>query len=207
MQELSKLFGSSERVKLIRLFLNNPEMMYDIDEIEEKIKVKKEKLKIELFELEKSELIIKSKENFSIEYQSGSSIRSGTREYTCYKINKKFRFLQALSSLMFDFKNANHDVLLERFKSIGRCKLFILSGVFIQDDKSRLDILYVGEAIKNNLADKVVAELAIEIGKELNIHILDLEEFNYRHKMFDRFLHDVLDSKKNIILVNKLSSF
>ena len=203
MQELSKLFGSTEKVKLIRFFLGNENGLYDVDEIEDKLKIKKEKLKDDILDLEKSELIIKSKERFSVEYESGSVIKSGVREYTCYALNKKFRFLKSLNELMFDFKNANRDVLLDRFKSIGRCKLFILSGVFLGSDKSRLDILYVGEAIKSGLADKVVAELGIEIGKKLNIHILDLEEFNYRYKMYDRFLRDLL-KEDNEVLINKM---
>ena len=49
---------------------------------------------------------------------------------------------------MFDFKNANTDVLYDRFKAIGRTKLFIVSGVFLGEDKSRADIMYVGEGIK-----------------------------------------------------------
>ena len=203
MQELSKLFGSTEKVKLIRFFLGNENGLYDVDEIEEKLKIKKEKLRDDILDLEKSELIIKSKERFSVEYESGNAIKSGVREYTCYTLNKKFRFLKSLNELMFDFKNANRDVLLDRFKAIGRCKLFILSGVFLDSDKSRLDILYVGEAIKSGLADKVVAELGIEVGKKLNIHILDLEEFNYRYKMYDRFLRDLL-KEDNEVLINKM---
>jgi hypothetical protein len=64
--------------------------------------------------------------------------------------------------------------------------------------------MYVGEAVKKNIADKVVADLEAEIGKKLEIMVLDLEEFDYRYKMFDRYVRDALKDKKEI-LINKLS--
>ncbi len=206
MQELSKLFGSAEKVKLIRFFLSSKDNMYDIDEIEEKLKIKKDILKDILLDLEKSDLVTKSKERYSIEYAVSKTVKSGVREYTCYAVNKKFRFIKALRDLMFDFQNANRDVLVDRFRSIGRCKLFILSGVFTGNPKSRLDILYVGEAIKNSAAEKMLQELNIEIGEELRIHTLDIDEYHYRYKMYDRFLRDVL-SEDNEVLIDKIGSY
>ena len=203
MQELSWLFGSVEKVKIIRFFLANPDGLYDTDEIEERLKIKKEKIRDDLLSLEKAEMIIKSKERFSVEYSVGTAVRSGVKEYICYKFNKDFRFAESLNGLMFDFKNADREVLMDKFRTIGRCKLLILAGEFIESDKSRLDILYVGEAIKTNLAEKVVSEINIEVGKKLNIHVIDIEEFRYRYNMFDRFLRDVL-SESNEVLINKL---
>jgi hypothetical protein len=222
MQELSRLFGSAERVKLIRFFLSNFDKMYDIDEIEEATKIKKDILKTELSDLEKGLLVIKSKQRFAVEYedtQKDTNFKSDktanknkiikaskttVREYTCYELDIKFRFLDSLYKLMFDFKNANRDVIVERFKPVGRCKLLILSGVFIDSDKSRLDILYVGEAVKDNIAKKIVEDINIEVGHKLNIQILDLEEFNYRYKMYDRFIRDILN-ENNEVLINKLN--
>ena len=39
---------------------------------------------------------------------------------------------------------------------------------------------------------------------KLKILIIDLEEFDYRKKMFDRFLHLILDSER-ITLIDKVS--
>jgi hypothetical protein len=64
--------------------------------------------------------------------------------------------------------------------------------------------MYVGEGIKKNVADKVISDLRAELGRELDIVIFDLEEFNYRYKMFDRFVRDLL-AGNHVKIVNKLN--
>ncbi len=205
MQELGKLFGSEDRVKIIRFFLANTNNFFQLEEISKKTKVKLENLKKELLVLEKATLLLKSKERFATASEISSKTKTiKMKEFVCYKLDKNFRFLKNFQAFMFDFENANRDVLKDRFNTIGRTKLFMLSGVFVGDTKSRCDILYVGEAVKKNIADKVVADLEAEIGKKLEIMVLDLEEFDYRYKMFDRYVRDALKDKKEI-LINKLS--
>ena len=75
-----------------------------------------------------------------------------------------------------------------------------MSGIFIGSDKSKTDIFCVIEGVKKNIAEKVVLELAGEIGKPLNVAILDLEEFDYRFKMYDKFVHGVLEGAHERIL-------
>lgn len=204
MQELGKLFGSEERVKIMRLFLADANDFFLPEEISEITKVKEDIVKKELLVLEKSGLLKKIKEKYSLLEEGKTGKQLKVKEYMSYTVDKNFRFLDTLSSLMFDFKNANKDVLLEKFKLIGRIKYMMLSGVFVGDDKARCDIMYVGEGIKKNLADKLIFDLQAEIGKKLNILILDLEEFEYRYKMFDRLVRDALKDEKKV-LVNKMA--
>lgn len=205
MQELGKIFGSEERVKIIRLFLGDINDFFLPEEISKVTKIKEELVKKELVILEKSGLLKKIKEKYALGDEDTKNTKQiKIKEYICYTVDKNFRFLDALAKLMFDFKNANKDVLLERFKTIGRTKYMMLSGVFTGDEKSRCDILYVGESIKKNISDKLILDLQAEVGKKLNILILDIEEFDYRYKMFDRLVRDALKDDK-IVLVNKLN--
>jgi hypothetical protein len=204
MNELEKLLGSQEKVKLIRMFLANRDTLFQVEDIVKLAKLKSEKVRKELNNLIASNLIIKSKERMAKLPANSKSKKLAIKEYTCYKLNPSFRFINSLTDLMFDFKNANTDVLYDRFKAIGRTKLFIVSGVFLGEDKSRADIMYVGEGIKKNVADKVISDLRAELGRELDIVIFDLEEFNYRYKMFDRFVRDLL-AGNHVKIVNKLN--
>lgn len=204
MQELGKLFDSEDRVKIIRLFLGKKDDLFQIEDIFKKTKVKIDNLNRELLILEKSGLIKKSKEKFSVFSENSKTKSIKQKECIYYCVNKKFRFLNSLSVLMFDFKNANIEVLLERFKNIGRIKYLMVSGVFTEDQKARCDIMYIGESLKKNLVDKLLIDLESELGIKLNILIFDLEEFNYRYKMFDRLVRDALKDNKQV-LVNKLS--
>lgn len=204
MNELEKLLGSQEKVKLIRMFLANRDTLFQVEDIVKLAKLKSEKVRKELNNLIAANLIIKSKERMAKLPANSKSKKLAIKEYTCYKLNPSFRFINSLTDLMFDFKNANTDVLYDRFKPIGRTKLFIVSGVFLDEDKSRADIMYVGEGIKKNVADKVISDLRAELGRELDIVIFDLEEFNYRYKMFDRFVRDLL-AGNHVKIVNKLN--
>jgi hypothetical protein len=200
MNELSKLFGSVERVRLIRFFCattGDPVLFEDIEDI---TKVKGEVLKKELQALEKSTLILKSKDTFS-EFKDGKI--NTHRNKINYKLNPEFRFLDTLKAFAFDFRNANRDVLLEKFKAIGRTKLFLLSGVFIGEEKTRVDILYVGEGVKYHASEKLKSDILAELGVVLKIHIMDIEEFDYRYKMYDRFIRDTLSGPKEV-LIDKL---
>lgn len=203
MNELEKLFGSHEKVKIIRMFLSHPDTLLQVEDVVKSTKLRSDKIRKELNTLVAANLIIKSKERMAKLPTSSKAKKVVIKEYVCYKLNNNFRFLNSLSGLMFDFRNANRDALYDRFKSVGRTKLFLVSGVFTGTDKSRVDIMYVGENVKKSAADKTLSDLRAELGMDLNIVIFDLEEFNYRYKMFDRFVRDTLTGE-HVKLVNKL---
>jgi hypothetical protein len=189
MHELSKLFGTELRVKILRLFLYNSGVSFSNLDISKKLKVKEDISRKELQMLEKIFFIFKEK---------------GGKE-NAYRLNEDFRFRTSLKNFLFDFQSADRENLKERFLDIGRIKLLMLSGVFVGQQNSRCDILYVGEAIKITQKDKLLAEFEAEVGYKLRIEILDLDEYNYRYKMFDRFLRDALSVDNNEFIVDKLS--
>lgn len=208
MLELEKLFGSSEIVKLIRFFVAHPDRVYEVDEISEHTKIKTANFKLELNDLVASTLVIKSKERVVVQKPATKNKKATTssKEAIVYKLNNSFRFLETLSDFVFDFKNANRDVLFDKFKNLGRTKAFVLSGVFTGTEKARTDILYVAEALRTSAVEKVVSDVRAEIGKPITITVLDLEEFNYRYKMYDRFIRDAINESHETI-VDKLGLF
>lgn len=83
--------------------------------------------------------------------------------------------------------------LANRFKPVGRIKLFVVSGVFLGVEKSRVDILMVGESMKKPKAEKLFEALSAELGREVVYSIMDVEEYQYRYKMYDKFVRDIMD--------------
>ena len=59
MDTLSTIFGSEARVRIMRLFLFNPEIIFDLDTICQKSKIRKGMVKKEVITLEKANLIQK----------------------------------------------------------------------------------------------------------------------------------------------------
>ena len=202
MNELSKIFGSAERLRLLRFLLRDTSKEYTFSDIEEKTKIKSILLRKELSILFSVELLNKNKTKV---YTFSNGV-SALKEAVVYKINNKFKYLESLSTLVLDYTSIDREVLLSRLKGFSRVKFLLLSGIFTGDEKSRLDILYVGEQIKNKEIEKAFNNISIELGRDIKYVIMDIEEFIYRKKMFDSFLVDVLEGKIEI-LIDKLPKY
>ena len=203
MNELAKIFGTPERLRLLRFLLKDSKKEYTISDIEEKTKIKIEVLRKELLMLVSIGMIEKYKTNVHT-FVSGKV--GTTKEATVYKLIDSFKYKDTLSSLVLDYTRIDRDAFVDRLKGYGRIKLLILSGVFTGDIKSRLDVLYVGEAMKVKDLEKAFASISIELGRDIRYALMDVEEYIYRQKMFDSFLVEVMDSKKDT-LIDKITKY
>ncbi len=186
MEILEKLFDSKHRVKLLRLFLFNPEVAFDRVEIIRRSKVLSSALRRELsllsgvgiIKLKKVQLVSKSERRKSVQG---------------WELNPTFPLIQSLRGLLnTDFLRRKTDIV-KRFRNCGRVKLLVVSGIFINDEDRRLDILLVGDNLKKNIIEKNVRAIEAEVGRELNYATLDTEDFLYRAGTSDRFIRDVFD--------------
>jgi len=82
---------------------------------------------------------------------------------------------------------------------LGSPKLFILTGVFINNHHSPTDMLIVGRINKDRLA-KVVKELEKEMGRQINFTLMDTKEFKYRKDITDVFLYSILEGSKIVVV-------
>jgi DNA-binding MarR family transcriptional regulator len=193
MELLARLLGGTERVKIMRFFLHHEEIILSLNEVANKTKSKSITVRKELTALTNMGFIEKKKAKMVITTGSGKKVYSKVKEVSGYKLNPEFPHNQALKDLLFDFQLLDKKEVVSRFKQIGRIKLFVLSGLFIGEPKSRVDILIVGEAIKRPKAEKVLETLSAELGRDVVYAIMDVEEYEYRYKMYDKFLRDIID--------------
>mgnify|MGYP003419487189 FL=1 len=200
MELLAKLLGGAERVKIMRFFLHHEDTILSHTEVTNKTKSKSVTTRKELTALTGMGFIEKKKSKMVITTGSGKKVYSKVKEVNGYKLNPNFPHNQALKELLFDFQLLDKKELISRFKIIGRIKLFLLSGLFIGEEKSRVDILIVGESIKRPKAEKILETLSAELGREVHYAIMDIDEYEYRYKMYDKFLRDIVDSPNEIII-------
>ncbi len=191
MELLAKLLGGQERVKIMRFFLHHDDGIWTPHEISDKTKVKGAIARKELSALTSIGFIERKK--YKTLTNGSSKKNQKVKETICYKLNAEFPHNQALKDLLFDFQLLDKRELASRFKNIGRIKLFVVAGVFVGLNDSRVDILIVGEAIKKPKAEKIFETLSAELGREVVYSILDVEEYEYRFKMYDKFVRDILD--------------
>jgi hypothetical protein len=193
MELLARLLGGTERVKIMRYFLYHDDVIVSTAEISDKTKSKSTMVRKELAALIAIGFLEKKKGRT---YVSGKGAKAVSRmkEVTGYKLNPLFPHNQALKDLLFDFELVDKRELANRFKPVGRLKLFVVSGVFLGLDKSRVDILLVGEALKRPKAEKLFEALSAELGREVIYSMMDVEEYKYRYKMYDKFVRDIVET-------------
>jgi hypothetical protein len=193
MELLTRLLGGVERVKIMRYFLHHEDSIVSAQEIAEKTKSKGVHVRKEITMLTSLGFLEKKRTRAVVSSGSGSKAKSKVKEITGLSLNREFPHNQALKELLFDFKAIDKKDLASKFKIIGRIKLFLVTGIFINDSKSRVDIFIVGEGIKRPKAEKLFEALSADLGREVIYSIMDVEEYEYRYKMYDKFVRDIVE--------------
>ncbi len=200
MDLLIRLLGGAERVKIMRYFLHHEDNIVSLYEITLKTKSKSTLVRKELAILSAIGFIEKRKARTVVTTGTGKKATSKMKEVNGYKLNTLFPHNQALKDLLFDFHLLDKRELAARFKVIGRIKLFVVAGVFIGDIKSRVDLLIVGEAINRAKAEKILEILSSELGRDVVYSIMDVEEYEYRFKMYDKFVRDIKEMPHEMVI-------
>lgn len=193
MDILGKLFGNPARVKIMRLFLLNPLTPFDIVEISEKSKTKREVARKEATLLELVGLV-KNKVFFK-EIQAKKHLKKTKKQRVSgWMLNEDFPLLFPLKNVLMSGNPLNRrEELINRFKGCGKLKLLVVSGIFVQENDSRVDILIVGDGLLKRAIENALRGLEAEMGKELTYAFLETSEFTYRMGIYDKFIRDIFD--------------
>ena len=84
-------------------------------------------------------------------------------------------------------------------RGVGKVDLAILTGQFTRDGRAGVDVLIVGD-INQAKAEKFISELEKAENKELAYTTMPLSTYQYRLQIKDRFINDVLEAKKQVII-------
>ena len=200
MDSISKLFGNEPRIKLIRFFLLNDSKIYSLEELQKKTAISKRNIKIEVERLSKAGFI-KLKKN---PLRATGGNRSKSKKYKVgFFLKKDFSHIVALKNFFITTAPISQSFILKRIVQTGKVKLVIISGIFMENPDSRLDLLVVGDNLNKRSIDRAVHSFEMALGRELRYAHLETSDFNYRLSIFDRLVRDVLDYPHQKIL-NKI---
>src|SRR3989338_384600 len=116
-----------------------------------------------------------------------------------YGLSPKFEFLSELKNLILTSPPASFNRMAKRISSLGRIKLALVSGVFLNKENVA-DLLIVGDDIDRRRFKKFLQALEAEVGTQLLYAIMDMEEFSYRRAMFDRFVRLMLEGPHEVLI-------
>jgi hypothetical protein len=130
-------------------------------------------------------------------------IKNRKKKVRGLRLNSLFPLLQPLNNLLVTAAPIDREKLIKHLNEAGRMKLIILSGVFLQREDRRVDLLVVADTIRKGILERFLKKLEARMGKEIIYAAFTTEEFLYRFGMYDHFIRDVLDYPHEKIL-NKL---
>lgn len=182
-QSVAHIFGGEAKVKIMRLFIFNPGVIFTSAEVSKRAKATPETTRRELATLVKAGLL-----------------KKGAKGYV---LNRTYRYLTAIGNFLIDATPISEKEIVSRISSAGSVKLVLIAGVFLHNPDSRVDILVVGDHIKQSKLLSVISSIEAELGKELRYAVFETHDFQYRLGIYDKLIRDILDSQHEKIL-NKL---
>ncbi len=197
---LTKLFGSQSRVKILKLFLFNSDQRFYIRQVARKLDLQVNSARRELENLRELGLLLVGDKEPSKEVDNKKNKKKIQEKY--YYADKDFVLFGELRSLMAKAQVLYKKDFLESIKQIGNPRLVILSGLFVNNNRSPVDLLIVGRTEKKKTR-QVIERLEKDLGAEVNFTVMSTQEFKYRSDITDIFLYNILETK-NIVVIDKL---
>mgnify|MGYP001611551212 FL=1 len=187
----------------MRLFIRNPEEKFRFETLVSRSQIRPAAARLELKKLIRFGLVLAGLER--IPGPKRRKGRASFRKIPVYQANKEFVAFRELRELVGRASVAPRNKILRQLNAVGRIKLAVLSGIFINNgDRSRIDLLIVGDNLNRRKFAAFLAHTESELGKSIQHTIMDIEEFQYRMDMYDRFLRDILEYPHEK-LINKLN--
>jgi len=182
---LIDLLISKVRVKILELFLGNPEESYHVRDIVRRVDEEINAVRRELARLEKINLL-------------ASEWRANRRFYS---VKKDFIFFPELLSVINKSVGLGGALIKNKAK-LGKIKYAMLSGAFVRGkpyNQNEVDLFIVGTIVMPEL-NVLVREEEARRAREINFTPMTEEEFNFRKNRRDPFIMGVL-SKPRVMLI------
>lgn len=191
---IDALFGSKTRVKLLHLFLNNTSQPFYVREITRKIDEQINSVRRELANMLEVGIIHSESVDNKLYYQ----------------VNPEYEYFAPLRAIFSDKKVKFHDTTVrandsknddyeQKVLSIPGVRLAILSGRFVKDSISSLDLLLAGDMSAAKVRS-LIESIEKKKGYEVSYSVLSYDEFYYRLSIRDKFITEVINNNHKVIV-------
>ncbi len=177
--------------------MHNPEESFFVRELVRRLGTQIHAVRRELLNLEKLGLIRAAAAPPGDPTEEVVKGPKSQRKY--YTADPKHILFPELKALVVKADLLTREDLVRRIKASGTITLLILTGRFVGNGNASTDMLVVGLVNKRVLKD-LVSECEREFGHEINYTVLTPREFKYRKEVTDRFLYEILEGKKVILV-------
>lgn len=183
-KSVGHIFGGEAKVKVMRLFVFNPGTIYNAATAAQRTQEKRNLVSREIRNLVKANLLLKRSKGFVL--------------------NPHYPYLGAIENFLVDAGPITEKEIIKKLGRAGSIKLALISGVFLHDKESRVDLLVVGDHIKKGILVQAISSIEALLGREIRYASFETADFQYRLGLYDKLIRDILDFKHKKI-VNKLA--
>ena len=180
---LKALFSSQTRVKLLSTFLLHPDQEYFIRELTRLLGEQINSIRRELENLRRIGLVKARHKN--------------RKKY--YKIDTDFPLYADLRNIFAKEIQAESPVVAN-LKKLPNVELVLLAGMFTGTE-SKVDLLIVGTVKKEILEALLLQDVSL---KNVKYSIFSEADFLYRLSLKDRFILEILNDPRNLIVFNSM---
>lgn len=181
----SDLITSKTRVKILSLFLSNPDDMFHVREVVRRVDEEINAVRRELIHLEKN----------------GIMSREARANRVYYYLNKNYPFYFDLLNINAKTTGMGAAIIKNRAK-LGKIKFAMISGKFARSAEVKeedVDLLLVGTIVLPELT-AVIREEETKRKREINYTVMTEEEFSFRKKRVDPFITSIIYGSRIMLI-------
>ncbi|MBI2444344.1 MAG: hypothetical protein HYV42_03845 [Candidatus Magasanikbacteria bacterium] len=193
---LEHFFGSTARVKLLRLLFRQPERVFYLRELARAAGLPLNAVRREVLRLSAVELL----QPVSGGARPEGGVASARVKY--FRLNTEALVYPELAALLAKAERWEEQVFVHNLRERGgQVKLLLLSGVFTGAPEAPTDLLIVGR-LKPLAITRLIRAHEAATGKTIRYTLLTEAEFHDRRELGDKFLYGALESK-HLMAVNE----
>ncbi len=188
---IDALFGSKTRVKLLHLFMNNPDRSFYVREITRLIDEQINSVRRELANMLSVGIIF--------------SDSADNKLY--YNVNQQYEHFPPLRDIFADTGSRKEvkssgktgpSWVLDLTKLSG-LKLAVAAGVLVRGSASPVDLLLVGSMSKVKVT-ALIKKIEKAEGRELNYTVMTYDDFYYRLSVRDKFVVEIINGACSVLV-------
>lgn len=185
---IDSLFGSKTRVKLLYLFLNNPEKSFYVREITRMIDEQINSVRRELANM----------------VSVGIVKQDAIDNKLYYSVNEDYPYVKPLMVIFSDKNNDDKKPASasweDSIKRIRGLKIAITAGKLDIGSIASVDLLLVGDNMSAVAIKNLIKRIEKAKKSEINYAIMTYDDFYYRMSVKDRFIMDIIRNKHSVLL-------
>jgi hypothetical protein len=181
--DLTKLFDSQLRIKVIKYFALQPEERFALATVASAFSAARDTVKTELAALVRIGVVDKKQ----------------GRTGTTYGWNRDYPRALLLQNFVIDATTPNDRTVAEAFKPLG-VYLVVVAGALAEETRGSVDLLVVTKRTQDPRIAKVVKRLESQTAVPIRYSVMEVGEYLRRREGYDRLLRDITDFRHRVVL-------